>query len=165
MELALLKPNLDQYPPKPLYDGVIAFLFSANKNIVLSDEPGLSTIFGCRTKTIGSKKRPYTESELEYLTKYDPKGIDKKLWAVYEVNWKDFQGEPIEGTNLLRGSSISHGSSGLSSNVTLYRFAVDPINNRVVSYMGTSYSGSYQIQIQNWEQSVFQSHSNLAMLD
>jgi hypothetical protein len=158
MELALLNT-------KPLYDGVIAFLFAENKNIVLSDKSGLLTIFGCQTKTIGSKKRPYTESEIEYLTKYDPKGIDEKLWVVYEVDWKSFQGEPIEGTNLLQGSSISRGSSGISSSATLYRFAVDPINNLVVSCMETSYSGSSQIQIQNWEQSVFQKHSNLATLD
>lgn len=134
------------------------FLFAAGQNIVLCNNPELTTVFGCPAKRIGFKKRPFNEAEKAHQQEYNngkPEAWDNGIWAVYQVDWTQFDGDPIPGTNLREGGCIS---SGGLSDATISRFAVDRELNQVVSYTKTSYWVSDKHDIPNWHKALFQKY-------
>ena len=143
------------------------FLFAKDSNVVLCDNPGLESVFGCDAVRIGFKKRSFNDAERDWQMRYNdgrPDPWDNKLWAVYQVNWTQFEGNLISGTYLRKGKSISPG--GLSD-ASICVFAVDTAANRVVSYMQTSYWVEDRHDIPNWEKSLFQKYPDqkLVLLD
>lgn len=132
-----------------------AFLFVKGENLVLSDNPGLTSIFGCPAKVVSYKKRTWNKAELWWAETYnDSKPTENKIWAVYKVDWTQFTtNKEIAGTSLLKGSCVSSNSL---SDASIALFAVDVKNNKVVSYTHTSYWKSDANDESNWEKSLFQ---------
>lgn len=134
-----------------------AFLFVNGENLVLSDNPSLSTIFGCPAKIVSYKKRTYNKAEDWWFDTYN-ENKPNKIWAVYKVDWTKFTGKGIAGTNLIKGSCVSSNSL---SDASIALFAVDVENNKVVSYTHTSYWKSDANDESNWEKSLFQRFAKL----
>lgn len=136
------------------------FLFAKGTNIVLSDNPGLETIFGCPAIRVGWSKRPWNESEIWWQNTYNngkPQDHENKIWCVYSVDWSQFSGDFIPGTLLLEGGCVS---SNNLSDASIYRFAVDAAKNEVVSYMSTSYWVSDRDDVPEWRKALFNKYPN-----
>lgn len=134
------------------------FLFAKELNIVLCDNPGKTSIFGCPAVRVGWQKRSYSEAERAWQEEYNegkPNEWDNIIWAVYQVDWTKFTGDVIPGTALLEGGCQS--STGLSD-ATIYRFAVDVEDNKVVSYTSTSCWVEDRDDIPCWHKALFQKY-------
>jgi hypothetical protein len=134
------------------------FFFGKGVNIVLSDNPGLSSIFGCPANRVGHRKRPFNEAERAHQERYNegkPYPWDNKVFAVYQVDWTQFKGDVIAGTRLQEGGCVSPGEL---SEVTIYVFAVDVVAGIVVSSTCSSYWASDKYDIPNWRKSLFQKY-------
>ena len=134
------------------------FLFGKGVNIVLSDNPGLNSIFRCPAKRVGYRKRPFNEAERAHQERCNegkPYPWDNKLFAVYEVDWTQFKGDVIAGTRLQEGGCVSPG--GLSD-ASIYAFAVDVVAGIVVSSTATSYWASDKHDLPRWRKSLFQKY-------
>ncbi len=132
------------------------FLFAKGENLVLSNNPQLSSIFGCPAKLIGHQKRPWNEAEKKWQDRYNegkPREWENRVWTVYEVDWKQFAGEPIPGTHLLEAERVSSNSL---SDASIAHIAVDKEAGLVVSYMHTSYWRSDAGDSPAWRKSLFQ---------
>lgn len=152
---------------RPITNGKHQFLFAKAINLVLADQVGLDTIFGCPAKQLGAKKRPYNKAEIEWQKEYNegkPREWENILWTVYEVDWTEFRGKLIAGTDLRKGGCVSSHSL---SDASIYKFAVSTEKNLVVSYMSTTYWASDKNDVPNWEKALFQKYpsSNLVLLD
>lgn len=137
------------------------FLFGQGVNIVLSDNPGLNSIFGCPAIRVGYRKRPFNEAEKMHQKRYNegkPYKWDNRLLAVYQVDWTQFKGDLIPGTCLQEGVCISFG--GLSD-ASIAKFAVDVEGNQVVSYIHTSYWIEDRHDIPRWRKFLFQKYPKL----
>ena len=154
MELKLLADTA--YSQSVVNHAGDCFFFAEGVNIVLSDNPGLSTIFRCPAKRVGYCKRPFNEAERAHQKRYyEGKPRDNKLYAVYEVDWKQFKGSAIAGTRLQEGGCVSPG--GLSD-AAICAFAVDGEAGIVVSYTHTSYWASDKHDLPRWRKSLFQKY-------
>lgn len=137
------------------------FLFAKDSNIVLSDDPGLKTIFGCPAQRVKYACRPWNQAEIEFRNKQNDGKLEsweKNIWAWYEVDWTKVKGNKIPGTNLIEKSCQSCNSL---SDASIYYLAVDPEKNQVVSYTSTTYWVSDKDDIPNWRKRLFQKYPDM----
>jgi hypothetical protein len=115
---------------------------------VLCTNGRLSDVFGCPCERVDWVKRSYNEQELAHQARYNdgkPSQWEHCLWAVYTVDWSNVQGEPVEGTDLVRRKVVS--SSDLSASISLIAISQ---TQGVVDYIHTSYWIEDKDDLPNW---------------
>ena len=126
-----------------VYDGQDHYLFDRDGH-VLSDNPGLTCIFGCNCTLVGYKRQSTHYKNL--------------IMCVYSVEWSKFRGDPIPGTHLFEGGCVSSNSL---RDATIVRIAVDKTCG-VVSILSTSYWVSDKNDIPDWRKGLFQHYCTLS---